>query len=119
LKAVKLNSIEKTVNELIAAEVIEADTFFDKLFGLITRRKLKYSEGFLIENCNGIHTFWMRYNIDIVFLDRKKRVLAIYYSIKPFRVTPFVRNAFFVLELKSGTIEKTSLKPGDLISFEP
>jgi uncharacterized membrane protein (UPF0127 family) len=118
LKAVKLNLIEKTGNELIAAEVIEANTFFDKLFGLITRRKLKDREGFLIENCNGIHTFWMRYNIDVVFLDRKKRVLTIYYSLKPFRTTPFVKNAFFVLELKSGTIEKTSLKPGDLVSFE-
>ena len=118
MKAVKLNLIEKTGKELIAAEVIEANTFFNKLFGLITRRRLRDREGFLIENCNGIHTFWMRYNIDVVFLDKKNRVLAIYNSVKPFRVTPFIKNAFFVLELKSGTIEKTSLRPGDLISFE-
>ena len=118
MKAVKINLIEKTSKELIAAEVIEANTFFDKLFGLITRRRLRDREGFLIENCNGIHTFWMRYSIDAVFLNKNNMVLAIYYNIKPFRATPFIKNACFVLELKSGTIEKTSLKAGDLLNFE-
>jgi len=118
LKAVKLNLIEKTGKELIAAEVIEANTFFDKLFGLVTRRKLKDREGFLIKNCNGIHTFWMRYSLDVVFLDKKNQVLAIYQDVRPFRATPFIKNAFFVLEMKSGTIVKSSLEPGDLISFE-
>ncbi len=118
MKAVKINLIDETRKELIAAEVIEANTFFNKLFGLITRRRLRDREGFLIKNCSSIHTFWMRYSIDVVFLDKNNQVLAIYYDLKPFRATPFIKNAFFVLELKSGTIEKTSLKPGDLISFE-
>jgi uncharacterized membrane protein (UPF0127 family) len=118
LKAVKINLIEKTSKELIAAEIIRANTLFDKLFGLITRRRLRDREGLLIENCNSIHTFWMRYSIDVVFLDKKNQVLAIYYGVKPFRATPFIKNAFFVLEFNSGAIEKTSLMPGDLISFE-
>ena len=116
MRAVKASPGRKI--EVIAVKIIKADSFLSKLFGLIIRKKLKRREGFLIENCSSIHTFWMRYNIDIVFLDKKNRVLAIYYSVKPFRATSFIKNAFFVLELKSGTIEKTSLKPGDLISFE-
>jgi len=118
LKAVKINLIDENKKELIAAEIMEANSFFDKLFGLVTRRKLKGREGFLIKNCSSIHTFWMRYSIDVVFLDKNNQVLAIYYDLKPFRTTPFIKNAFFALELKSGVVKKSSLKPGDLISFE-
>jgi len=116
MRAVKVNSGK--IKEIIADRIIKADNFLSKLFGLIVRKKLKSSEGFLIENCSGIHTFWMRYSIDAVFLNKNNMVLAIYYNIKPFRATPFIKNACFVLELKSGTIEKTSLKAGDLLNFE-
>ncbi len=118
MKAVKIDSANPKKEELIAAEVIKADKFFSKFFGLVIRRKLRGSQGFLIGNCSGIHTFWMRYNIDAVFLDKKNKVLAIYHHIKPFRATPFIRNSFYVLELKAGTAGKTSLNTGDLIRFE-
>lgn len=116
MKAVKGSSSRG--EELIAVKVTKANNFFGKLFGLITRKKLKNNQGFLIENCSSIHTFWMRYSIDVIFLDKKNLVLAIYHNIKPFRATPFIRNAYYALELKSGTIEKTSLEVGDLVQFE-
>ena len=108
----------KKEKELIASSIIRADNYFSKLFGLITRKKPIDREGFLIEDCSSIHTFWMRYSIDVVFLNKKNFVLAVFQNVKPFRITPFVRNAFFALELRSGTIEETSLKVGDLIHFE-
>jgi uncharacterized membrane protein (UPF0127 family) len=110
--------VRKTVKEVIATNVVEADGFFGKLSGLITRKKLKDSEGFLIKNCNSIHTIGMRYSIDAVFLDEKNYVLKIYCNIKPFRVTPFIKDAFYVLETAAGTIKKTSLKEKDLVYFE-
>ncbi len=116
MKAVKINTDKG--KEVIAARVIKANNFLSRLFGLTIRRRLKGGEGFLIENCSSIHTFWMRYSIDVVFLDEKNLVLAIYHNIKPFRVTPFIRDACSVLELKSGAIERTSLKVGDLVDFE-
>jgi len=116
MKAVKINYSRG--KELIAAEVIKANNFFSKSFGLTVRKKLNDKEGFLIENCSSIHTFWMRYSIDVIFLDKKNSVLAIYNNFKPFRVTPFIRNAYYALELKPGTIEKASLEVGDLVQFE-
>ena len=116
MRAVKINPGRKI--EVIAAKIVKADNFFSKLFGLIIRKKLKDKEGFLIENCSSIHTFWMRYSIDVIFLNKKNLVLAIYHNIKPFRATLFIRNAYSALELKSGTIEKTSLEVGDLVQFE-
>ena len=117
MRAVKVDAEDRQKEELIAAEVITAKKFFNRLFGLTVRRKLKANEGFYIEYCSSIHTFWMRYSIDAVFLDRNNKVIAIYDSIRPFRVTKFIENAFSVLELCPGTIGRTSLSVGDLIRF--
>ena len=118
MKAVKINFTDPRKKELITAEVTEAAGFFGKLSGLIARKKLKDDQGFLIKKCNSIHTMGMRYSIDAVFLDKNNRVLMIYNNLKPLRVTPFVRDAFFVLEVRAGTIKRTSLTAGDLINFE-
>jgi hypothetical protein len=117
MRAVKVDAKGPKREELIASGVTGAKNFFDRFLGLIVRRKLKNKEGFLIENCSSIHTFWMRYSIDAVFLDKKNRVLAIYNNIRPFRMTPFIKNSFSVLELGSGVVGQTSLSVGDLIRF--
>jgi len=117
MRAVKIDTADPKREELIASEVLKAKNFLNRLLGLTVRRKLKDKEGFFIEDCSSIHTFWMRYSIDAVFLDRKNQVVAIHNNIRPFRMTPFIKNAFSVLELGSGTIEKTSLSVGDLIRF--
>lgn len=117
MKAVKTSPGGPGREELIASKVIKADNFFNRLFGLTVRRKLRAKEGFYIENCSSIHTFWMRYSLDVIFLDKNNRIIAIYNNIRPFRVTRFIRNSFSVLELKSGTIDKTTLSVGDLIRF--
>jgi len=116
MRAVKTSPGRKI--EVITAKIIKADSFLSKLFGLIIRKKLKCREGFLIENCSSIHTFWMRYSIDIVFLDKKNSVLEIYNNFRPFRVTPFIKGSYSVLELRSGEVKKTSLKVGDSVNFE-
>jgi uncharacterized membrane protein (UPF0127 family) len=115
--AVKVETGNQKRPELIARRVVKAINFFDRFLGLIIRRKLKSEEGFLIEYCSSIHTFWMRYSIDAVFLDYNNRVVAVYNNIRPFRITPFIKNAFSVLELSSGIVRQTSLKVGDLIRY--
>jgi uncharacterized membrane protein (UPF0127 family) len=54
---------------LLFGNIKTADSFSRKLFGLVFSAPLKESEGLLIDNCNSVHTFWMRYPIDILFLD--------------------------------------------------
>ncbi len=80
-----------------------ADSFSRKLFGLVFSAPLKEGEGLLIDNCSSIHTFWMRYPIDVLFLDSSNRVIRFFEDLKPFRVTPFIRGAAKTIELKSGT----------------
>ena len=102
---------------LLFGNIKTADSFSRKLFGLVFSAPLKEGEGLLIDNCSSIHTFWMRYPIDILFLDSGNRVIRFFENLKPFRVTPFVRGAVKTIELKSGSIRAGSLKTGDCLKL--
>ncbi|MCE5329146.1 DUF192 domain-containing protein [bacterium] len=119
MKLYKLaNSDNINVNEevLICDEIISAENFFEKLFGLIFRN-LKVNQGFLIKDCNSIHTFWMRYKIDLLFLNKNNEIVRLYENFKQFRVTPVVKYADKVIELPASTINKNFLKTGDKLRF--
>ena len=69
-----------------------ARNFRDRARGLIGRPEPATGEGMLIERCNAIHTFFMRYPIDATFLDRENRVVKTVCSIRPW--TPLVWGGF-------------------------
>ena len=94
--------------------IISTDNFIKKSLGLVARKKLKKYECILIDNCRSVHTLWMFYSIDAVFLDKNNRILEIFKCLKPFRVTPFIKNAFRVLEFTGGTIEDIGACIGDI-----
>ena len=102
---------------LISNDLKIADTFFRKLFGLVFSAPLKEGEGLLINNCSSIHTFWMRYPIDVLFLGSDNRVIRFFEDLKPFRVTPYIRGAAKTVELKSGSLRVCSLKTGDCLKL--
>ena len=121
MKAFRLtdkNNLKIKKKEIIADPVFKAQSFLDKLFGLTIKRKLGQKKGYLLYNCNSIHTLWMRYSIDVIFIDSNGGVLAVFNDIKPFRVTPFIKGAYYVMEMISGSIKNLSLKAGDNIQFE-
>ena len=79
-----------------------ARTFAERAKGLIVTKDLAADEGMLIEKCNAIHTFFMSFPIDAVFLDASDRVVKVVRGIKPWR--PLVWGGWRakkVLELKS------------------
>jgi len=119
MKVFKIDSANpKNKSELILNNVAVANDFFTKLFGLIFKRKLKKDEGLLIEYCNSIHTFGMRYSIDVVFLNEDNEIVSIFRKLKPFRITPFIKEAKKVLELRSGICNIFSLEDGNLLHFK-
>ncbi len=119
MKAVKFirgpGTDEDTV--VIASKVYLARGFFKRLLGLLAFKPLKEKEGLLIKDCRSIHTMWMRYSIDAVFIDKKGRITAFYKDMAPFRFSPFIKDASSVLELKAGSASRASIRIGDTISF--
>jgi uncharacterized protein len=65
-----------------------------------------------------IHTFFMRFPIDLVFLGRGDRIIRVVPAVKPWRLTAPVFGAHSVLELEAGAAQRTSTNPGDQVRFE-
>lgn len=85
--------------------------------GLLGRDRLEGGEGLWIVPCEAVHTFWMRFPIDLVYLDRKHRVLKIRSHVHPWRLSACLR-AHSVIELPSGTVAGTQTMRGDTLSIE-
>lgn len=91
-----------TKNIVVVTALKRADTFTTRLFGLIPRSGLHSDEGLWLEPCAMIHTCFMRFDIDAVFVSADLRVLKIYPALKPWRFSAWVRDARSVIELPSG-----------------
>jgi len=73
--------------------------------------------GLLLTSCSSIHTFWMKFSIDAIFLDWNNKVVRLIEDIKPFRLSPFVISACKVLEVKSGSISQKKIIAGDKLFY--
>lgn len=85
--------------------------------GLLGSRGWDGRDGMLLKPCRNVHTFGMRYPIDVAFLDRENRVLRAVRGLKPGRLSPLVLKARSALELPAGRLRETSTEPGDLLVF--
>ena len=95
-----------------------ARSYWARLVGLLGRSSLKPGEALLIEPCNSVHTFFMRFAIDVVYLDKSHRVVKAVSALRPFRMSMGAKGAHAVIELPSGTIASTQLAVGDELAFE-
>jgi uncharacterized membrane protein (UPF0127 family) len=93
-----------------------ADTFFSRLRGLLGRGALDEDEGMLITPASSIHTCFMRFRIDVVFLEADLTVLGVRERLKPWRATAW-RGARLVLELPAGAVDRRQLRPGDRLEL--
>ena len=90
-----------------------ADTLWARLRGLIGSDGLGPEEGLLIGRCNSIHTHFMRFPIDVLYVSSEGEVVAIDHALRPWRFGRIHREARFVLELPAGTARATDTQVGD------
>ena len=107
----------KTTGEIIADNVKKAESFKERLFGLIPRKNMNKSEGLILEPCSSIHTCFMKFAIDAVFLDEHMKVVAIADSMKPWRFSKWHMSALSVLELRAGVV-LNKISKGDEIEIK-
>jgi uncharacterized protein len=91
-------------------------TALERMRGLLGRPPLQAGEGLLIEPCPSVHTFGMRYALDLVYLDPAGQVLKLVQELKPWRMSSCTR-AHATLELPPGAIERSGIKPGDRLEW--
>lgn len=107
-----------TQNNLIADDVKVADNFVTRTFGLIPKNSLNEGEGLLIKPCCSIHTFFMKFAIDVLFVNKKNEVVALYENVKPWRTLPIHLSSHYVIELPADTITAKNITKHDIISIE-
>jgi len=101
----------------LASELEIAKSFAARSQGLLGRAELKPDTGLLIDPCSSVHTWFMRFPIDVVFLDNKNRVVGLRRNMKPWRMAWSWRGAK-TLELPVGVIASTRTLLGDFVAFQ-
>jgi uncharacterized membrane protein (UPF0127 family) len=94
-----------------------ADTSEKRRTGLLKHMELKQGQGLWIIPCESVHSFFMKFTIDVLYLDREKKVRGMRPKMKPWRLSACLP-AHSVLELPAGTIEQTGTQRGDQLSLE-
>ena len=107
-----------TTRDVVLAERVErAAAMVDRILGLLGRSTFADGDALIISPCNAIHTFFMKFPIDAVFLDRSGRVVRTVPELRPWRATRFHLAAAQVIELPAGTVARTGTCVGDQLIF--
>jgi len=109
----------KTKNTIVVEEALMADTFWRRLIGLMGKPELEENSGIILTPCNSVHTLFMRFPIDVIFLNNKLEVLLIKQNLRPWSISPIVANAKYVLEVNAGKTLASHTEIGDSIDFLP
>jgi uncharacterized membrane protein (UPF0127 family) len=104
-------------NTVIAHKVELADTFVSRMVGLLNRTTLSPGEALVITHCQSIHTLFMRFAIDAIFVDKNNHAVGLCQRLKPLRLSPIYFQSSYVIELAEGTIAKTKTAVGDQLEF--
>lgn len=94
-----------------------ADTSAKRRTGLLKHTKLEPGEGLWIAPCEGVHTFFMKFPIDVLFLSKQKKVLKVRHRMAAWKLAMSFR-AHSVLELPAGTAQATGTSVGDQLNFD-
>jgi uncharacterized membrane protein (UPF0127 family) len=94
-----------------------ADTSEKRRTGLLKHTELSPGDGLWIVPCESVHSFFMKFTIDVLYLDRARKVRGMRQEMKPWRVSACLP-AHSVLELPAGTIERTGTRKGDQLAAE-
>ena len=114
----QLQAIHTRTNTILCERITMACTFGTRLVGLLGRAEIPSSEGLLLQPSLGVHTFGLRFEIDVVFLTKNSKVLAMYRNLPSWRFTGLHPGAYSVLEMHAGKIDLHDLLLGDLILLD-
>lgn len=106
-----------TRQAVVAESADVADTSKKRRAGLLHYESFPAGSGLWIVPCEAVHTIGMKFPIDVVFLNKRRKVLKIRSRMVPWRISGCLR-AHSVLELPAGTAENSETRPGDTLEFD-
>ena len=110
-----MKCINVKTGKIIADNLEMKDTFLGRLIGLLGKKGLKKGQGIILKPCNQIHTCFMRFNIDVVFISKDLKVLKIIKNMGAWHFSPIVLKSIYTLEVAAGGVK--DLAVGDQVKF--
>ena len=107
----------QTRNTVLGEAVEVADTSEKRRVGLLKHARLDPGSGLWIVPCESVHTFFMKFPIDLVYLDKQRKVRKVRHAVPPWRLSACL-TAHSILELPAGTAEKSGTLRGDELLIE-
>ena len=98
----------------LGSEIKEAKSFGDRTMGLMFKTTMDGFDGLILSPCPSIHTFFMRFNIDVVFTDKNFSIVKIIRNMKPWRMSGMYLKAFYGIELPSGRLDQSIIEGDQL-----
>jgi uncharacterized protein len=111
--------VNKTSQTVLLQKAAVADRFGSRLIGLLGYKSLPPGQGLLIKPCRSVHTCGMKFSIDVGFIDSQGRFCYLIHSMRPYKFSPTIRDAVYVIEAAAGTFQQAATREGDHISLEP
>ena len=102
--------------EVFANDLKMNNTFFSRMMGLMFKKNLPAGSGIVLKPCTQIHTCFMRFNIDVIFLDKDLKVVHVIENMPPWCISPLLLKARYTVELPAGTL-KGHLKKGEILAL--
>lgn len=106
-----------TRQELVVEHLAVADKFGSRFWGLMGKKELKKDAGLLLKPCSAVHTWFMKFPLDLIFLDREYRVVKMVEKLPPFWGADGGPKAQIVLELPGGKIAEKRVFLGDQLAL--
>jgi hypothetical protein len=114
LRLVRVTNVTRGTN--LASSVEVADTTGTRRRGLLGRMSLPAGHGLWIIPCEGVHTWFMHFPIDLIFVNRDRRIVRLRSDVVPWRLSACF-SAVSVLEVAAGSIRASGTERGDLLDF--
>ncbi len=115
MKEIKI--INRTTDKLVFERAHLTENFIDRFTGLMFRKTPLGFDALVIDKCDAVHSFFMRFDLDLVFLTREKVVIKVEKRLSPFRISGFVTGAYYVIEIISHEKTDELFSCGDVIDF--
>ena len=105
--------IHLKTKDVVAESVLKARNLWERTRGLLGRTHFPEKEAFWISHCSSIHTFFMKFPIDVIFVDKELKVTSLAHSVPSFRILLGGWKSKAVFEMKAGELKKHNIQKGD------
>ena len=113
---IKQQLIDPNTKDILLTELQITESALERMKGLLGSKPLNPEAGLLIKPCNSVHTWFMQYPIDIIYLDQSKTIKKIITALKPWRLS-FCLGAKYTLELNQNNAQRLNLKTGQQLQW--